>query len=113
MVAYDPGETLTLVNRATGKSCSFVETKDSYLIVNSKSEEYVTFKEVETEKLMSLMSLQNFMIHSPSLKMPSMINDDFNKIYNFVYENNYPKKIVDESYKPHKDYFIHIVTYKK
>lgn len=115
IISYDTNEELTLVNRQTGKSCTFKELNDSYVIMDEKTFERAIIKRCSEDELKCYFYMQNVINNSSDIRQDKKIDAKFNYlsclISDLVMPNEEIPIYVDN--EDIKEYYLHIISYKK
>lgn len=111
-IYYDPTEKLILVNRKTGKTCTFLENDDSYLVINDNTEENIIFKQISFDEMKCYSYLESFMNASSGIKLPKSLTQNLHNLFNYMYDSVYSKEEAPEFCENYNHYYLHVVTYK-
>lgn len=113
LVAYDPDEKITLVNRKTGKSCVFEEFKNEYLLLKNETFESIIIKQCTEEELKSYFYMIEVRNNSEEIRNNKEIDSKFNELFRYFSDFVEPDTEIPIYCYDTDDYFLHIIKYKK
>lgn len=112
-VYYDPEEKILLANRKNGKQCTFIEETDSYLLINGETGNTNIIKQISLEHLQSFSDIENIMKNVSSLKPPDNIRKSIDDLYNYLYDEVYPKHEIPDFADDYESQYIHVISYNE